>query len=140
MKSINPYLIFNGNAEEAFEYYQSVFGGDLEKIRFGDMPGSEKMPEEVKNKLAHVCLPVNDGSDALMGSDHMPGYEVNITENSNHHIHVEAENKSDAERFFKKLSESGQVTMPLESTDWAECFGMVSDKYGIQWMISYGGK
>lgn len=138
MKAINPYLIFNGNAEEAFTFYQSVFGGELEIVRFSDMPGMENMRDQDKKKLAHVALEISENSQLLMASDATPGNEVNISANSNFYVTLEPESADEAENIFNSLSENGKVIMPLEKTDWAEKFAMFTDKYGIQWMINYG--
>jgi PhnB protein len=138
VKTINPYLIFNGNAEEAFDFYQTVFGGEPEKVRFSDMPGTDKMSDDEKNKLAHVSLPLSGGSQLLMASDATAGHEVEIPANANFYISLEPESKAEAEDVFKKLSEGGHVFMPLEKSDWSELFAMFADKFGIQWMINYG--
>jgi PhnB protein len=138
MKTINPYLIFNGNAEEAFEFYQSVFGGELEKVRFNEMPGTSEMPEQDQNKLAHVSLEIAGKDQILMASDAGTGHEANIQKNGNYYLSLEPESAEEAEKIYSKLSEGGKVFMPLDETDWAEKFAMFADKFGIQWMINYG--
>ncbi len=140
MKSINPYLIFNGNAEEAFDFYQSVFGGEVLKIRFNDMPGTAEMPDEDQNKLAHVALAITSNSQVLMASDAGTGHEANIQKNGNYYLSLEPESAEEAEEIYKKLSEGGKVFMPLNETDWAEKFAMFADKFMVQWMINYGDK
>lgn len=137
MKSINPYLIFNGNAEEAFSYYQSVFGGKLTLIRFGDMPDSDKMSRDDQNKVAHASLPITDGHQKLMASDSTSGNEVEIPPNGNFYITVAPENADQAEEIYQKLSQDGQIIMPLQNTSWAKQFAMFSDKFGVRWMIDY---
>ncbi len=137
MKSINPYLIFNGNAEEAFSYYQSVFGGKLTLIRFRDMPDSDKMSGDDQNKVAHASLPIADGHQKLMASDSTSGNEVEIPPNGNFYITVAPENADQAEEIYQKLSQDGQVIMPLQNTSWAKQFAMFSDKFGVRWMIDY---
>ena len=138
MKTINPYLIFNGNAEEAFTFYQSVFGEELEKVRFSDIPGTEKMPDEDRMKMAHIALPLAGNSQILMASDAPTGREANLVENAGYYITLEPESREEAERIYGQLSENGHVVMPLAKSGWAELFAMFADKYGVQWMISYG--
>ncbi len=140
MKSINPYLIFNGNAEEAFDFYQSVFGGEAFKMRFSEMPGTDKMPDEDQNKLAHVAVAIAGKNQILMASDAGTGHEANIQKNGNYYLSLEPESAEEAEEIFTNLSEGGTVFMPLDETDWAEKFAMFADKFGIQWMINYGDK
>jgi len=140
MKSINPYLIFNGNAEEAFDFYQSVFGGEVFKMRFSEMPGTSEMPDEDQNKLAHVALEIAGKDQILMASDAGTGHEANIQKNGNYYLSLEPESAEEAEQIYNKLSEGGTIIMPLDETDWAEKFAMFADKFGIQWMINYGDK
>ncbi len=140
MKSINPYLIFNGNAEAAFDFYQTVFGGEIFKMRFSEMPGSSKMPDEDQNKLAHVALAIAGNDQILMASDSGTGHEVKTQANGNYYVSLEPESADEAEQIYNKLSDGGKVIMPLDETDWAEKFAMFADKFGIQWMINYGDK
>lgn len=140
MKTINPYLIFNGNAEEAFEFYQTVFGGEIFKMRFSEMPGTSEMPDEDQNKLAHVALTIAGKDQILMASDSGTGHEATMQENGNYYLSLEPESAEEAEQIYNKLSDGGKVIMPLDETDWAEKFAMFADKFGIQWMINYGDK
>jgi len=140
MKSINPYLIFNGNAEEAFDFYQSVFGGEVFKMRFSEMPSTSEMPDEDQNKLAHVALAIAGKDQILMASDAGTGHEATIQKNGNYYLSLEPESAEEAEQIYNKLSEGGTVFMPLDETDWAEKFAMFADKYMVQWMINYGDK
>ena len=140
MKTINPYLIFNGNAEEAFDFYQSVFSGEVFKMRFSEMPGTSEMPDEDQNKLAHVALEIAGKDQILMASDAGTGHEANIQKNGNYYLSLEPESAEEAERIYSKLSEGGKVFMPLDETDWAEKFAMFADKFSVQWMINYGDK
>lgn len=137
MKTINPYLIFNGNAIEAFNFYKSVFGGEPDIIHFKDMPGAEKMSEEDQYKAAHISLPISGKTQLLMASDSTTGHEVDMTENSNYYLTLEPESAEEAESVYSALKEGGNVIMPLEKTDWAKKFAIFSDKFGIQWMINY---
>ncbi len=136
MAAINTYLTFYGNCDEAFEFYRSVFGGEFHmKMRFSDVPpGEHPISEEDANKIMHVSLPVGKGT-VLMGSDGLDMYGPGIVGN-NFSISVNAESQEEAERLFNGLSEGGTVTMPLAKTFWSEAFGMFTDKFGIQWMMS----
>jgi len=138
MKTINPYLIFNGNAEEAFTLYQSIFGGELEKVRFSDMPGTEKMADDEKSRMAHIALPLAGNDQILMASDSMKSTEVNLVENGAFHVCIEPESREEAEYIYNQLSENGKVFMPLAEAAWAELSAMLTDRFGVQWMINYG--
>lgn len=138
MAEINVYLTFDGECEEAFNFYHSVFGGEIPYMgRFGEMPPAEGMPplsEDAKNRIMHVSLPISKET-VLMGSDSMPG--MNITKGNNFSLSVNAHSREEAEDLFNKLSEGGTVTMPLADTFWGAYFGMWTDKFGIQWMVNY---
>jgi len=138
MKTINPYLIFNGTAEEVFTFYQKVFGGDLIKVRYGDMPASEKIPEEEHHKMAHIALPLAKDGQILMASDSTNCSEVEAVKNGAFHICIEAESREETERVFRELSEGGSVQMPLAKADWAELAAMFTDRFGTQWILNYG--
>jgi PhnB protein len=140
MKSINPYLIFNGNAEEAFTFYQSVFGGDLNITRFSEMPGTDSIPKEDQYKIAHVFLSIAGNKQILMASDAGTDNEVTIQKNGNYYLSLEPESAEETQGIYRKLSEGGKVFMPLDETNWAEKFAMFADKFGVQWMINYGDK
>ena len=139
MKSINPYLMFNGNAKDAFQFYQSVLGGELSLIRYSDMPDMENAKKEDLEKAAHIALPINGSDHILMASDAPSANEVELGSNSRYHITLVPESTEEADRVFQGLSQGGQVMMPLEKTDWAEKFAMFTDKFGVQWMINYEG-
>ena len=139
MSVINPYLNFNGNTEEAFNFYRSVFGGEFASVmRFGEMPGCEEMqlPEEAKNKIMHVALPIS-GKNILMGSDSIEGMGPALNFGNNFGIAISPESKDEADRLFAGLSEGGNVTMPLADAFWGGYFGMFTDKFGINWMVNY---
>lgn len=140
MTTINPYLLFNGNAEEAFNFYRSVFGGDFAMLqRFKDTPEAGKVSSSEVNKIVHVALPLGKGS-VLMGSDTTESMGQKVTVGNNFSISVNAESEDEANRLFKGLSAGGTVTMPLGKTFWGSYFGMFIDTYGITWMISYDYK
>lgn len=136
MATTNTYLNFNGNCEEAFNFYQSVFGGEFTYIgRFGDMPENGEVPEPDRNKIMHVGLPI--GTSILMGSDTGGGWSPDFRQGNNFSISITADSKEEADRIFNALSEGGQVSMPMNSTFWGDYFGMFCDKFGINWMMSF---
>ncbi|MFD4369960.1 VOC family protein [Rhodococcus sp. NPDC058521] len=138
MKSANPYLNFNGNAEDAFTLYQSVFGGELMMVRFSDMDtGDVELTDEQKNGVAHVALPLGDS--ILMGSDVPPEMGGPVTMGDSFVVSLETDSVEETDRLFNGLSDGGQETMPLGKVEWAERFGMVTDKFGVQWMVGYTG-
>jgi len=141
MASIHPYIHFNGNAEEAFAFYKSVFGGDFAAIvRFKDMhfegsPGFEKEAE----KIMHIELPVGRHS-VLKGSDTPEQLGKHNEMETRSKISISAETKEEADRIFKGLSEGGQIEMPIEDSPWGSYFGMFRDKFGIEWMVEFDPK
>ncbi|MCD6012168.1 MAG: Glyoxalase/bleomycin resistance protein/dioxygenase [Flavipsychrobacter sp.] len=139
MPSVNVYLTFNGNCEDAFNFYKSVFGGEFPYIgRYKDMPqegGKEIAPEE-GNKIMHVSLPVGN-STVLMGSDTGGEWASNYKEGNNFSISVNADSKDQADQIFNGLANGGMVTMPMNKTFWGDYFGMCTDKFGINWMMSF---
>ncbi|MFV8365130.1 VOC family protein [Flavobacterium sp. XS1P27] len=139
MAAINPYLVFNGNCEEAFLFYKSVFGGEFPYIgKFKDMPpadGNPVLSEADGNKIMHVSLPIGDGS-ILMGSDsNSASGEVTIGQNIS--ISINTKSKEEADKLFNGLSAGGTVTMPMSQTFWGAYFGMFADKFGIGWMVNF---
>ncbi len=142
MKSVNPYLNFNGNTEEAFEFYKSVFGGEfLFKIRMKDMPGMpglDKMSDEDREKIMHIALPITNGS-IIMGSDVLDFMGRSLNIGNNVYINLEADSGEEADRLFNALSDGGKVEMALQKTAWSEKYGSCIDKYGVQWMVNYTG-
>lgn len=137
MATVNIYLTFNGTCEEAFKFYQSVFGGDIPYMgRFKDMPPGEggKLSPGEENRIMHVSLPISKET-MLMGSDTGGEWGAGYVQGNNFSISVTAANSSEAEKLFKGLSAGGKVTMPLSKTFWSETFGMLTDKFGINWMV-----
>ncbi|MEP2447196.1 MAG: VOC family protein [Balneola sp.] len=139
MKSVNPYLNFKGNAEEAFNFYQSVFGGELDIIRFKDMDDNMGVTGDDLNKIANATLPIG-AETLLLGSDAVGSWGESFQRGNDFYINLEPENPEEAKQLFEKLSEGGQIEMPLQKTEWAEYFGMCSDPFGIRWMVNYEGK
>jgi PhnB protein len=139
MATINPYFNFNGNTEEAFNFYKSVFGGDFAMImRYKDAPPDNQMGETNGEKIMHISLPIGPHT-VLMGSD-APGSNANTPEGTNVSISISAETKEEADKIFSGLSAGGQVRMPLAKTFWGSYFGMLKDKFGFNWMMSFDEK
>lgn len=140
MAIVNIYLTFNGNCEEAFNFYKSVFGGDFTYVgRFNEMPPQEGQPpmsEEDGNKIMHITLPIS-AETCVMGSDTGGEWASNFQVGNNFSISVSADSKADADRFFNSLSEGGQVSMPMADTFWGSYFGMLVDQFGVAWMVGY---
>ena len=135
MPSINPYINFNGNAEEAFTFYQSVFGGEFGKIiRFKDVASAEfPVPESEADKIMRITLPI--GSTMLIAND-VPEMMGRVSENENRSkIAVRADSKEEAERIVNGLAEGGTLEMPLAESPWGTSFAMFRDKYGIEWTV-----
>jgi PhnB protein len=136
MTALNPYLNFNDNCEEAFNFYRSVFGGEfLGIMRFKDVPAEYQMAESEGEKVMHMSLPIGQGT-ILMGSD-MPSAMGSVTIGNNISIAITTESEAEATRLFDGLSAGGQVTMPMAKVFWGDYFGMCTDKFGVQWMVSY---
>ena len=137
MARINPHINFNGNAEEAFNFYQSVFGGEFTKIiRFRDI-ASEDFPvsEKEADKLMNIALPI--GSTYLIGND-VPEMMGRTNERENRSkISVAAESHEEAMKIFKWLSTDGEVEVPLDSNPSGSSFAMLRDRYGIEWIVEY---
>lgn len=138
MTSINPYLTFNGNCEEAFTFYKSVFGGDYTHIgRYSDMPpGEYPLPDSEANKIMHMSLPISKET-MLMGSDSSEAFGHATVIGNNISLSVNTETKDEAFRIFEGLSAGGNVTMPMDKTFWGAWFGMFIDKFGINWMVNF---
>jgi PhnB protein len=138
MAAINPYIHFNGNAEEAFTFYKSVFGGTFTRIaRYKDISGEQyPIPENDLNKIMHIALPISKGS-VLVASDVM---EImgKVTENDNRNsIFITAESQAEADKLFGGLSEGGTIEMPISFGPFGNYFGMFTDKFGVQWMVDF---
>jgi PhnB protein len=136
--TINPWINFNGNAEEAFTFYKSVFGGDFTKIiRFKDLASPEfQVPDTEAEKVMLITLPIGT-SNVLMAND-VPAVMGKVNENENRSkISVTTESKEEAERIFNGLSAGGSVEMPMDNSPWGTYSGMFRDKYGIEWMVEF---
>ena len=141
MANINPHIHFNGNTEEAFEFYKSIFGGSFTRIvRFKDLLSMGiELPEKEHNKIMHITLPIGDTS-VLMGSD-VPDILGKVNENENRSkITISADSKEEADALFNGLSAGGNIEFPIDNSPWGSYFGALRDKYGIEWMIEFTGK
>jgi PhnB protein len=140
MPTIHPYLNFNGNAEEAFTFYKSVFGGEFRKIvRLKDIASAEfQVSEEDANKILQITLPI--GPTVLMAND-VPSFMGKVNERENRSkITVFAESREEADKLFNGLSQGGEVEMPMGESPWGTYVAMLRDKYGIEWMIEFDPK
>ncbi|MES2809911.1 MAG: VOC family protein [Bacteroidota bacterium] len=136
MATINPYLFFPGNTEEAFNFYKSVFGGEFLMLsRYEDSPENPAITADHKNQIMHIALPI--GRNILMGSDAVMQGEQAFKFGDNTTISVDTDNLDEAERIYRGLSEGGNVEMPLQKMFWGAWFSMFKDKFGAQWMVNY---
>ncbi|MDX2049245.1 MAG: VOC family protein [Chitinophagaceae bacterium] len=140
MATVNVYLTFNGNCEEAFNFYKSVFGGEFPYIgRFSEMPpqpGQPPMPAEMAKGIMHVSLPISKET-MIMGSDTGGEWAADYKQGNNFSISINAGSKEEADKLFDGLSAGGAVTMPMNNTFWGAYFGMFTDKFGINWMVNF---
>ena len=140
MATINVYINFNGNAEEAFTFYKSVFGGEFTRVaRFKDLASPEFLvAENDANKIMHIALPI--GTNVLMGND-VPENMGRTNENEHRSkISINCDSKEEADRLFTGLSEGGSVEFPIGDSLWNSYFGMFRDKYGIEWMVDFASE
>ncbi len=137
MTKFNTYLNFDGNAEEAFDFYKKVFGGEFSSaVRFKDFPiEGVEVPKADENKMMHISLPLNES--VLMASDSLEAFGQKLVQGNNVHISVHPDSKQEADRIFSALSEGGEVEMPIADQAWGDYYGSLKDKFGIQWMVNY---
>lgn len=140
MTTLNVYLTFDGNCEEAFTFYKSVFGGEFTYIgKFKDMPNDvngKQLTDEFGERIMHVSLPISDET-CLMGSDTGGEWSEKLIQGTNFSISINTESKDEAVRLFNSLSTAGNIIMPLSTTFWGAYFGMFTDKFRINWMVNY---
>lgn len=144
MAIVNVYLMFDGNCEEAFTFYHSVFGGDLPQFsRFKDMPQEDAVKSEAteadSDKIMHVTLPIS-AETSLMGSDCGEAWSPHFKQGNNFSISIDAGSKAEADAFFNHLAQGGAATMPMSQAFWGSYFGMCTDQFGVNWMISFDEK
>lgn len=137
MTTVNPYLNFNGNTEEAFNFYKSVFGGDFQAVmRFKDNPQCGEMAEIDKERIMHIALPIGNGA-ILMATDSLESLGQKLTVGNNFYICLSPDTKEEADRLFNGLSEGGKIEMPIQDMFWGAYWGSFTDKFGVQWMINF---
>lgn len=139
MTKLHSYLNFAGNAEEAFSFYKSVFGGEFSSVvRFKDMPvEGMTIPDEDQDKIMHIGLPIGEG-EVLMASDTLKSLGQELVQGNNHYISAHPESREEADRLFNALSKGGDVEMPIADQPWGDYYGAVKDKFGVRWMVNYG--
>ena len=138
MRTINPWINFNGNAEEAFTFYRSVFGGEFTKVtRFKDLSGPEfEVPEDEANKIMYIGLPL--GKNNVLIANDVPGFLGPVSENENRSkISISAESREEADQLFNELSAGGNIEGPMGDGPWGSYAGMFRDKYGIEWIVEF---
>ncbi|GAB2526372.1 VOC family protein [Rufibacter soli] len=137
MASIHPYLNFNGNTEEAFTFYKSVFGGEFLGVqRFKDTDQGASLPPQDQEKIMHIALPI--GTDTiLMATDVLESMGQSLTVGDNISLSIDTDSVEEATRLFDGLSAGGHVTMPLQKAFWGAYFGMFTDRFGIRWMVNH---
>ena len=138
MALINPHINFNGNAEEAFTFYKSVFGGEFAKlVRMKDLAGPDfPIDKKDENKIMHITLPIGK-NNMLIGND-VPDFMGKVNENENRSkIAISTESKEEADKLFNGLSAGGKIEMPIADSPWGSYFGMFRDKYGIEWIVDF---
>ncbi|MEX0904427.1 MAG: VOC family protein [Balneolaceae bacterium] len=138
MATMNTYLNFAGNTEEAFNFYRSVFGGEFKGgiNRFGDTPEADKIPENERDKVMHIALPIGNGN-VLMGTDALESMGQTLTQGNNYYISLHPESMEEAEKLYKGLSAGGAIETELQKVFWGAYFGSFTDKFGVKWMVNY---
>lgn len=131
MKTIDPYLIFNGNCRQAMEFYKDCLGGDLYMMTYAEGPGEH--PDAVKDKIMHAK--VTKGQLAIMASD--PHDATPVTQGNNYFLSLNCESLDEIERLFNAIGKSGKVLLPLQDMFWGARFGMVTDQFGVNWMFNF---
>jgi len=138
MRTINPWINFNGNAEEAFTFYKSVFGGEFAKIiRFGELSSAEfPVAEKEATKIMHIVSPI--GKHNVLIANDVPEFMGRVDENENRSkISISAESREEADKFFNGLSAGGNIEGPIGDSPWGTYAGMFRDKYGIEWIVEF---
>jgi PhnB protein len=134
--TLNPYLNFDGQAEEAFRFYHSIFGGELYLQTMGEAPGGEELPEEEKKRIMHASISIGT-NQYLMASDIIPSMGHVLKMGNNNYISITADSREEVERIFNALAVGGTIEMPLEDMFWGDYFGSLTDAFGVGWMIGY---
>jgi PhnB protein len=137
MPTINPYLNFQGKAEEAFNFYKSIFGGEFVGgiRRFSDTQEATRLPENEQNKVMHIALPI--GNNMFMATDALESMNQKVLPGNNIYLSLSTNSREQADTFFEELSKGGDIEMPIQDVFRGDYFGMLKDKFGVQWMISF---
>lgn len=139
MTTVNIYLTFDGQCKEAFDFYKSIFGGEFPYVgTFGEMPpveGAPSIPDDMKDRIMHISLPISKET-TLMGSDTGGEWGKSLVVGNNFSISVNTKDTDEATRIFNALSKKGKITMPLAKTFWQSYYGMLTDQFGINWMVN----
>ena len=138
MTKLQPYLNFDGKAEEALEFYESVFGGEFSSlVRFKDMPmEGVEIPADEQDRILHISLPIGDDS-LLMASDTLPSFGQELVVGNNAYVSVHPESREEADRIFDGLSDGAAVEMPMGDQAWGDYYGALKDRFGVQWMVNH---
>ena len=137
MATINPYLNYQGNAEEAFTFYKSVFGGEFSSLqRMKDTPDADRVPAAEREKIMHIALPIGKGV-TLMASDTLDSMAQKLSVGNNFYLSISVDSRQEADRVFNGLSKGGKIEMPMQKMFWGDYFGMFKDKFGVQWMVGF---
>jgi PhnB protein len=134
---LHSYLNFAGNAEEAFEFYRSVFGGEFRSlVRFRDLPmEGVDIPAEDQDRIMHVALPI--GEDLLMATDTLPSLGQELVPGNNVYVYVDPTSREEADGIFDALAAGGKVEMPIADQVWGDYFGSCTDQFGVRWMVNH---
>lgn len=138
MTKLHTYLNFPGNAEEALNFYKTVFGGEFSTVvRFKDFPmEGVTVPEADGDRMMHIGLPIGEGN-VLMASDALGSFGQNLVQGNNVYISIDSSTKEEADRIFNALSAGGEIEMAIGDQAWGDYFGSFTDKFGIRWMVNY---
>ncbi len=136
MVTINPYLNFMGNTEEAFNFYKSVFGGDFPMIsRFKDTPQAGNVAPQEQEQIMHIALPI--GANVLMGTDALESMGHKLVMGNNFSLSVSTQSRDEADKIYDGLAAGGKKAVPMKQEFWGAYFGMLTDKFGVSWMVNY---
>jgi PhnB protein len=138
MTKLHSYLNFAGNAEEAFGFYKSVFGGEFSSVtRFKELPiEGVTIPKEDEDKIMHIGLPIGE-DNILMASDVLESLGQQLVEGNNVYVSVHPDSREEADRIFNALSEGAEIEMPIADQVWGDYYGSLKDKFGVRWMLNY---
>jgi PhnB protein len=138
MTKLHSYLNFAGNAEEAFGFYKSVFGGEFSSVvRFKDLPiEGVAIPKEDEDKIMHIGLPIGE-DNVLMASDVLESLGQQLVQGNNVYVSVHPDSREEADRVFKVLSEGAEIEMPIADQVWGDYYGSLKDRFGVGWMVNY---